>query len=84
MMNFFVNALIYSGDTVIMAGITKYSQKLLGIICNLIPRLDLFSQTRWLVYGAEWKIFTIIVLQTVIYVPILLFVVFYDFRKKQF
>ena len=84
MMNFFVNALIYSGDTVIMAGITKYSQKLLGIICNLIPRLDLFSQTRWLVYGAEWKIFTIIVLQTIIYVPILLFVVFYDFRKKQF
>jgi hypothetical protein len=54
-------------------------------IALFIPRLDLFCQTRWLVYGPDvgepaW----IIPLQFAIYVPFLLAMTIFDLRRKQF
>lgn len=60
----------------------KYSLKLLSI---LVPRLDFFSQTNWLVYGventADWMRFAI---QAAIFIPLLLLASIIDFQKKQF
>jgi hypothetical protein len=57
----------------------------LKIISTLVPRLDLFTKSEWLVYGfttsQEWMVF---VTQTIIFVPLLLFATIADFRRKQF
>jgi ABC-type transport system involved in multi-copper enzyme maturation permease subunit len=50
------------------------------------PRLDLFGQSRWLNYGisADFGNFKIILLQSLIYIPLMIFMAFHDFKKKQF
>lgn len=57
----------------------------LKAISTLLPRLDFFSKSEWLVYGfasaQEWPLY---VIQTLIFVPILLTATMIDFRKKQF
>ena len=58
---------------------------LLQGISSVMPRLDFFGKSEWLVYGlkssAEWHLF---VLQAVIFVPLLLVASILDFRRKQF
>lgn len=58
---------------------------ILSAIATVVPRLDLFTKSEWLVYGfdasRDWYVF---VVQTVIYVPLLLLAAIADFRKKQF
>ena len=55
------------------------------IVATVIPRLDLFGQTSWLVYGVEGgAIDWAAAVQTVIYVPLLLAMAIYDFQRKQF
>jgi ABC-type transport system involved in multi-copper enzyme maturation permease subunit len=54
-------------------------------ISHIAPRLDFFSKSEWLVYGlkdiADMRLF---VLQTAIYVPVLLVASIMDFKRKQF
>lgn len=58
---------------------------LLQAISAIVPRLDFFAKSEWLVYGlktgTEWSVF---VLQAVIFVPLLLVASILDFRRKQF
>lgn len=58
---------------------------ILSAIATVVPRLDLFSKSEWLVYGfdaaRDWYVF---IGQTSVYVPLLLFAAIADFRKKQF
>lgn len=58
---------------------------ILQAISTLLPRLDFFSKSEWLIYGfdsaLDWQVF---VLQTVVFVPILLVAAMIDFRRKQF
>jgi hypothetical protein len=54
------------------------------VVSGLVPRLDVFGQTSWLLYGWDVKLFPLILLQSMIYIPLLFFIAFYDFRKKQF
>lgn len=57
----------------------------LKLISVVFPRLDLFAQSEWLIYGISNLIeIKIIILQSLIYIPLLVFMSFYDFRKKQF
>jgi hypothetical protein len=57
----------------------------LKILSSIFPRLDLFGKTEWLVYGAiNTQDICVILLQSLIYVPLMLFVAFHDFNKKQF
>jgi len=58
---------------------------LLKFLSVAFPRLDLYAQTSWIVYGIE-KInnIKIIFWQFVIYLPLLIFMSFHDFKKKQF
>lgn len=58
---------------------------LLKFLSVAFPRLDLYAQTSWIVYGVE-KInnIEIVFWQFIIYLPLLIFMSFHDFKKKQF
>jgi len=62
--------------------VSKYALKAISAI---LPRLDFFAKTEWLVYGVssagQWRLF---LLQTLIYVPLLLAAAVIDFNRKEF
>jgi ABC-type transport system involved in multi-copper enzyme maturation permease subunit len=63
----------------------KPAQIVIKAISLIFPRLDLFAQSSWLNYGiADLQILNIIGLQSLIYIALLLFMSFYDFKQKQF
>jgi len=58
---------------------------ILKIISLAFPRLDLFTQSEWLAYGVtDFSRVKIIVLQSLIYIAMMLFMAFFDFRRKEF
>ena len=66
-------------------GVNRILNPVLHGIFYAVPRLDLFGQTRWLVYGAEGSnIIALCLLQTVIFVALLLAAAVYDLRNKHF
>ena len=57
----------------------------LKILSALFPRLDLFTQSSWLNYEiTDFDNIKIILIQSAIYIPPMIFMGFHDFRKKQF
>lgn len=57
----------------------------LKIISVAFPRLDLFSQSSWVIYGIkDSSILYVIAMQSIIYAPLMVFMAFHDFKKKQF
>jgi hypothetical protein len=51
----------------------------------IFPRLDLFAQSSWLNYAiTDFTSLKIVFLQVLIYLPLLIFMAFHDFKKKQF
>lgn len=62
-----------------------FFKSVLKIISFAFPRLDLFGQTNWLIYGVkDFTNIKIIIAQSLIYVPLMIFMAFHDFGKKQF
>jgi hypothetical protein len=62
--------------------IMKYA---LIAVSTIVPRLDFFAKTQWLVYGfdtsQDWIVW---VVQTAVFLPLLLLASIADFRRKQF
>ncbi len=57
----------------------------LKILSVVFPRLDLFGQSEWLNYGiTDFSNLKIILFQSLIYIPLMIFMAFHDFKKKQF
>jgi hypothetical protein len=56
----------------------------LDAVALFIPRLDLFSQTEWLVYGDSRVALTFPVLQSVVFVALVLAASIFDMKRKQF
>lgn len=57
----------------------------LKFLSALFPRLDLFAQSSWLNYGIkDFGNLKIIFIQSIIYIPLMIFMAFHDFKKKQF
>jgi len=57
----------------------------LKILSVIFPRLDLYSQSSWAVYGlGDNSFLQIIFIQSIIYLPLMIFMAFHDFKKKQF
>lgn len=57
----------------------------LKALSALLPRLDQFAQSKWLIYGnTDASIFTLITSQSVIYISLILLMSVIDFNKKQF
>lgn len=66
-------------------GINVITVPLSDFVALLLPRLDLFSQTRWLVYGpGAQESLTLLVVQTLVFVPLLLLAATFDLRRKTF
>ena len=84
LMGFFLDAFLVTPASQVINFLITASQFILNVISSLIPRLDIFSQTKWIVYGADFAVFKIILLQSLIYIPIIFFMAFYDFKNKQF
>jgi ABC-type transport system involved in multi-copper enzyme maturation permease subunit len=84
MMGFFVNLMYASSDSKVVGVMVNISNSIFKGVSSLIPRLDLFGQTKWLIYGGDPKLMLLILLQSIIYIPLLFMIAFYDFRKKQF
>jgi hypothetical protein len=58
---------------------------ILKFFSMIFPRLDLFAQSSWLNYPiTDFTSLKIIFWQSLIYIPLLIFMAFHDFRKKQF
>ena len=58
---------------------------ILKIFSAVFPRLDLFAQSSWLNYPiSDFTSLKIIFWQSLIYIPLLIFMSFHDFKKKQF
>ncbi|MBY0406724.1 MAG: hypothetical protein K2Q01_03470, partial [Rickettsiales bacterium] len=83
MMAFF----IVTSQSGMVGGEFKYMllRHALSAISTLVPRLDLFAKSEWLVYGfsanQEWMVF---VVQVALFVPLLVLAAIADFRRKQF
>lgn len=83
MMAFFV----FTSQSGLVGGDFKYvlMRKALTLISTVVPRLDFFCKTEWLVYGftapQEWVLF---LAQVGIFLPLLLLASIADFRRKQF
>jgi len=59
-----------------------YAVYLVGLV---LPRLDLFGQTWWLAYGdTEGGALLTVVVQTAVYIPLLLAATVFDFRRRRF
>lgn len=73
----------YSYD---MLSIDYISQKVIWASSYLLPRLDLFSQSNWLLYGVDFSnpAWVIPIIQSLIYIPLLLSFALIDFSKKDF
>jgi ABC-type transport system involved in multi-copper enzyme maturation permease subunit len=57
----------------------------LKILSVIFPRLDLFAQSSWTIYGVQDNgILQIIFIQFFIYIALMIFMAFHDFKKKQF
>lgn len=84
LMGFFmliVDSHISLGD----ATITQWAKGLVAGISMVIPRLDLFGQSEWLVYGiAQYNELLMAALQMAVYIPLLLAAATIDFIRKEF
>ena len=85
MMALFVFTAKIPQDVKDISTINLFLKSLLKIISAIFPRLDLFAKSDWLIYGVtSFSDITIIITQSIIYIPLLIFMSFYDFSKKQF
>ena len=65
--------------------IGHYGEKLLSFIGILLPRLDMFSKSEWVVYGIDSsEKIAIFMLWSVVYIPLLLAMACFDLSRKQF
>lgn len=83
LMGVFVMAIEMPKDLVAVK--TNWLANILKVFSMLFPRLDLYSQSSWLVFGfKDNNQLSIILLQFFIYFSLLVFMAFHDFKKKQF
>lgn len=65
----------------------RMAEQVLNAIGVMIPRLDMFSKSEWLIYGvqhAELGHFYLFTQSAFVYVPLILVMAMYDFSRKQF
>ncbi len=83
LMGLFVMAIDFPSEFAqIKNGALPYILKFLSVI---FPRLDLFTQSSWLVYGiSDFSAIWVIFLQSLIYIPLMACMAFCDVRRKDF
>ena len=59
--------------------------RIMEAISIVVPRLDLFGQTSWLIYGVGGEIgFAVIALQGLVYAPLIIAAAVFDMQRWQF
>lgn len=85
LMGFFLISVSNPASTMHSGKVGKISESILNIVSYLMPRLDLFSKSEWLVYGVvDYSQYWALLLVVLIYIPLLLAVAISDFLRKQF
>ncbi|MGZ6252242.1 MAG: hypothetical protein ACXWM1_04150 [Candidatus Binataceae bacterium] len=80
LMGFFVGIREAVDPTFVM----QVAQRGLDFVLLFIPRLDLFAQTRWIVYGAAGETMRFIGLEIPLFLALVLGAAVFDLRRKQF
>jgi hypothetical protein len=86
MMGFFLSTA--AGSSAKVTSITEVNQAIDGLleaVAIIVPRLDLFTQSDWPVYGlVRFEDFTLALTQAAIFIPLLLIATIIDFKRKEF
>ncbi len=67
--------------------IGKIAEKLLVVVSMIMPRLDQYGLSEWLIYGIKAEqhgVIGLVLVQSLIILPLLLACAVYDFKRKQF
>jgi len=84
MMGFFV-ATTKTGVLFETQEVTMGAKYLMTAISTVVPRLDFFAKSHWLIYGAKsYEDLTLFLLQALVFIPLLLAASVIDFKRKQF
>lgn len=84
MMGFFL-ATTNAGNSFKEHSINVGAQWMMDAISLVVPRLDFFAKSNWLIYGARsYEDATVVLLQSVVFIPLLVVACVIDFKRKQF
>lgn len=85
MMGFFTATIHTPAALLKTASLNRIMEYILEMVSVVLPRLDLFGETNWLVYGLKGvENMWIYAVQSAIYIPLLLALAIFDFQRKQF
>jgi len=87
LMGFFVYAIKIPDDPldIQIGSLTGFMELVLKALSVIFPRLDIFTKSEWLIYNVtNFGDFSLIISQSLIYIPFMLLVAFFDFKRKQF
>lgn len=84
LMGYFI-ATAKSGLLFDVQAVNMVGKSIINYVAILVPRLDMFAKTEWLIYGVpSAQDIWLFSLQTAIFIPLLLVAAVVDFRRKQF
>ena len=84
MMGFFI-ATTKAGPMFETQEVNAISQTLMNTISIIVPRLDFFAKSSWLMYGPKsYDELWLVIVQTVAFTALLLIAAIIDFKRKQF
>jgi hypothetical protein len=84
MMGFFV-ATTKSGMLFTTEDVNIGAQGLMNAISTIVPRLDFYAKSSWLIYGAKsYEDLTLFLIQSAVFIPLLVMASILDFKRKQF
>ncbi len=84
MMGFFLVA-TKSGNVFEKHQINVGAQWLMDAISLVVPRLDFFAKSSWLIYGARsYEDAALVLMQAAVFIPLLVAACVIDFKRKQF
>jgi len=84
MMGFFV-ATTHAGLLFPSAEINLGAKWILTAISTVVPRLDFYAKSQWLIYGAKsYEDLHLFLMQSAVFIPLLVCAAVIDFKRKQF
>lgn len=85
LIGFFLISITNPVSTMHSTTLGYYSEKIIHGIGMLLPRLDMFSKSEWLVYGiTEYYEYWLFLASSLVYITLILTMALYDFVRKQF
>jgi len=85
MMGFFVVATKSGGMLFQSAEVGTGARWLMNAISTIVPRLDFYAKSSWLVYGVKtYDALYLFLMQSAVFIPLLIAASVIDFKRKQF